>query len=171
MPWHTHTHTQNFRLLSVEPSLCFHSFAVAVQVKMHCGPEIYTTLRCPMGIVRLLENCAFNGEDYCGSGLCSSSGIRNTWKHKVSETASLSIFRRWEEVTYSVVRFEIFTAVTMKKAVFWELLRVTLVRTGISEEPSASHAHLVFLRSVRRLLVGLTLFLFPRFLSPWWWRC
>jgi hypothetical protein len=42
------------------------------------------------------------------------------------------------------------------------LCGVTLVRNDVSE--------LVFLRSMRRLLVSLTLFLVHRFLSPWWWR-
>jgi hypothetical protein len=37
------------------------------------------------------------------------------------------------------VRFEVFTAVIMKIGVFWDVLcRVTLVRTDVSEERSAS---------------------------------
>jgi hypothetical protein len=32
------------------------------------------------------------------------------------------------------VRFEVFTAVTMKNSVFWMLRRVALVRTNVSEE-------------------------------------
>jgi hypothetical protein len=36
------------------------------------------------------------------------------------------------------VRFEVFTAVTMKNGVFWDLGRVALVRTDVSEELSAS---------------------------------
>jgi hypothetical protein len=35
------------------------------------------------------------------------------------------------------VRFEVFTAVTMKNCVFWDV-GVALVRTDISDEPSAS---------------------------------
>jgi hypothetical protein len=42
----------------------------------------------------------------------------------------------------SNVRFAVFTTVTMKNTVFWDVSRVTLVRTDI-----------VFLRSLRRLLV------------------
>jgi hypothetical protein len=34
------------------------------------------------------------------------------------------------------------------------LRRVAIVRTDVSEEPGASFPHLVFLRSVRRLLVA-----------------
>jgi hypothetical protein len=36
------------------------------------------------------------------------------------------------------VRFEVFTAVTMKNGVFWKLQRVALVRTDVSEELRAS---------------------------------
>jgi hypothetical protein len=46
------------------------------------------------------------------------------------------------------VRFEVFTAVTGM------LRRVALVRTDVSEEPSASFITVKFLRSVRRLLVA-----------------
>jgi hypothetical protein len=66
------------------------------------------------------------------------------------------------------MRFEVFTAVTMKNASSGMLRRVTLVRTDVSEELSASifrmtrigelgtlavSSNFVFLRSVRRLLV------------------
>jgi hypothetical protein len=54
------------------------------------------------------------------------------------------------------VRFEVFTAVTMKKVSSGMLRRVALVRTDVSEEPGASFirvTHLVFLRSVHLLLV------------------
>jgi hypothetical protein len=37
-----------------------------------------------------------------------------------------------------VIRFEVFTAVTMNNAVFWMLRRVALVRTEVSEESSVS---------------------------------
>jgi hypothetical protein len=37
-----------------------------------------------------------------------------------------------------IVRFEVFTAVSMKNVVFWDLGRVALVRTDVSEELSAS---------------------------------
>jgi hypothetical protein len=66
------------------------------------------------------------------------------------------------------IRFEVFTAVTMKKTSSGMLRRVALVRTEVSEELSASfirvtrigelgttlrNVYLVFLRSLRRLLV------------------
>jgi hypothetical protein len=39
----------------------------------------------------------------------------------------------------NVVRFEVFTAVTMKNVVFWDVRRrVALVRTDVSEERIAS---------------------------------
>jgi hypothetical protein len=37
-----------------------------------------------------------------------------------------------------VRRFEVFTTVTMKNVVFWDVNRVALVRTDVSEERSAS---------------------------------
>jgi hypothetical protein len=37
-----------------------------------------------------------------------------------------------------LVRFEVFTAVTMKNSIFWDVTRVALVRTDVSEELSAS---------------------------------
>jgi hypothetical protein len=40
------------------------------------------------------------------------------------------------------MRFEVFTAVTMKNGVFWDLRRVGFVRTDVSEEPSASFIRL-----------------------------
>jgi hypothetical protein len=48
------------------------------------------------------------------------------------------------------------------------LRRVALVRTDVSEEFCVSIIR-VCLRSVRLLLIRLTLFLVHRFLSPWWW--
>jgi hypothetical protein len=36
------------------------------------------------------------------------------------------------------VRSEVFTAVTMKNGVFWDVNRVTLIRTDVKEELSAS---------------------------------
>jgi hypothetical protein len=36
------------------------------------------------------------------------------------------------------VRFEVFTAVTVKNVVFWDVRRVVLVRTDVSEERIAS---------------------------------
>jgi hypothetical protein len=38
----------------------------------------------------------------------------------------------------ALVRFEVFTAVTMKNGVFWDVTPCALVRTDVSEEPSAS---------------------------------
>jgi hypothetical protein len=46
------------------------------------------------------------------------------------------------------LRLEVFTAVTMKNGVFWDVTPVALVRTDVSEEHSA-----YFIRRVRRLLV------------------
>jgi hypothetical protein len=46
------------------------------------------------------------------------------------------------------VRFEVFTAVTMKNGVFWD---VVLVRTDVSEERSAS-----FIRATRIGELGIT---------------
>jgi hypothetical protein len=70
-------------------------------------------------------------------------------------------------------------AVTMKNGVFWDLRRVALVRTDVSEELSASFIRVTRTgelgttlavttknaRCVRRLLVTAT-FLVHRFLSP-----
>jgi hypothetical protein len=39
---------------------------------------------------------------------------------------------------YTYIRFEVFTAVTVKNGIFWELRRVALVRTDVSGELSAS---------------------------------
>jgi hypothetical protein len=36
------------------------------------------------------------------------------------------------------IKFEVFTAVTMKNIVFWDVNGVALVRIDVSEEPSAS---------------------------------
>jgi hypothetical protein len=52
----------------------------------------------------------------------------------------------------NLVRFEVFTAVTMKNCVFWMLGRVALVRTDVSEEFSAS-----FIRETRIGELGTTL--------------
>jgi hypothetical protein len=43
-----------------------------------------------------------------------------------------------EHVKIHHVRFEVFAAVTMKNCVFWDVTRVALVRTDVSEEPGAS---------------------------------
>jgi hypothetical protein len=69
----------------------------------------------------------------------------------------------------SFVRFEVFTAVTMKNAVFWDVTPCGSCKTDVSEELSASiqnttqntnyknteykRQYFVFLRSVCRLLV------------------
>jgi hypothetical protein len=53
---------------------------------------------------------------------------------------------------FSVVRFEVFTAVTMKNGVFWDVSRVALVRTDVSEELSAS-----FIKVTRISELGTTL--------------
>jgi hypothetical protein len=44
------------------------------------------------------------------------------------------------KVSYLYVRFEVFTAVTMKNVVFWDVCRrVVLVGTDVSEEHTASY--------------------------------
>jgi hypothetical protein len=53
-------------------------------------------------------------------------------------------------ITY--VRFEVFTAVTMKNGVFWNVTPVTFVRTDVSEELSPS-----FIRVTRIGELGTTL--------------
>jgi hypothetical protein len=67
------------------------------------------------------------------------------------------------------VRFEVFTSVTMKNGLFWMLRRVALVRTGDSEELSASIIRVTIGELGRTLAVTrnrrLT-FLVHRFLSP-----
>jgi hypothetical protein len=50
------------------------------------------------------------------------------------------------------VRFEVFTAVTMKNSVFWDITSCALVRIGVSEEFSAS-----FIRVTRIAELGKTL--------------
>jgi hypothetical protein len=50
------------------------------------------------------------------------------------------------------VRFEVFTAVTMKNGVFWDLTLVAFVRTDVSEEHSAS-----FIRVTKSGELGTTL--------------
>jgi hypothetical protein len=54
------------------------------------------------------------------------------------------------------IRFEVFTAVTMKNGVFWMLGCVSLVRTDVSEELSAS-----FIRVTRIGELGTTLAVIP----------
>jgi hypothetical protein len=58
------------------------------------------------------------------------------------------LFRNFVEV----VRFEVFTEVTMKNGVFWMLRLVALVTTDVSDEPSAS-----FIRVTRIAELGTTL--------------
>jgi hypothetical protein len=55
-------------------------------------------------------------------------------------------------ISSSVVRFEVFTAVTVKNGVFWDVTPVALLRTDVSEEPSAS-----FIRVTRIGELGTTL--------------
>jgi hypothetical protein len=43
-----------------------------------------------------------------------------------------------KKIKLRCVRFEVFTAVTMKNAVFWDVTPCTHVRTDVSMEPSAS---------------------------------
>jgi hypothetical protein len=42
----------------------------------------------------------------------------------------------WAKVVF--VRFEVFTAVTMKNGIFWDVTPAAFVRTDVSEELSAS---------------------------------
>jgi hypothetical protein len=64
----------------------------------------------------------------------------------------------WHDIPFGVeafllhLRFEVFTAVIMKNAVFWDARRVALVRTDVSEELSAS-----FIRVTRIDDLGTTL--------------
>jgi hypothetical protein len=57
-----------------------------------------------------------------------------------------------KENLYIIVRFEVFTAVTMKNGVFWDVTPCAFVRTDVSEEPSAS-----FIRVTRIGELGTTL--------------
>jgi hypothetical protein len=50
------------------------------------------------------------------------------------------------------IRFEVFTAMTMKNGVFWMLRRVALVRTDVSEEISASFIRMVIIGELGRRL-------------------
>jgi hypothetical protein len=85
------------------------------------------------------------------------------------------------ETRYLSVRYVVFTAVTMKNAVSGMLRHVAPIRTDVSEErsisiirvtrigelgttPTQAAKDIAFLRSVRRLLVRVTLFLVHRFL-------
>jgi hypothetical protein len=55
-------------------------------------------------------------------------------------------------ICYVDVRFEVFTAVTMKNGVFWDVTPCGSVRTDVSEEPGAS-----FIRVTRISELGTTL--------------
>jgi hypothetical protein len=75
------------------------------------------------------------------------------------------------------IKFDVFTAVTVKNDVLWMLRRVALVRTDVWEERSASIIRVtrigelgttvaVFLASVLQLLVTANAFLARQSLSP-----
>jgi hypothetical protein len=63
----------------------------------------------------------------------SSSGIQKSSSYFTGDTSLLQ-----RSTGYCYVRFEVFTAVTMKNDVFWDLRRVALIRTEVSKELSAS---------------------------------
>jgi hypothetical protein len=50
----------------------------------------------------------------------------------------LRIYKMYTSNIYQKVRFQVFPAVTMKNGVFWDVRRVALARTDVSEERSAS---------------------------------
>jgi hypothetical protein len=54
---------------------------------------------------------------------------RTNWFH-------LSLGLEWNQVHY--LRFEVFTAVTMKNGVFWDVTPCDSVNTDVSEEPSTA---------------------------------
>jgi hypothetical protein len=72
-------------------------------------------------------------------------------KHKwdIAQCANCQRYRH----TNVHVRLRVFTAVTMKNAVFWDVRPVVLVRTDISEERSASIIRVTRI-SYRDLFVG-----------------
>jgi hypothetical protein len=62
----------------------------------------------------------YNTKNYWISGLCPSSGLLNTTKHKVSVTRPVSV-HPLKRTNFHYVRFEVFTAVTIKNGVFWDV--------------------------------------------------
>jgi hypothetical protein len=70
--------------------------------------------------------------------------MKKYWHEQVVEGIGRDLF--------TVVRLEVFTAVTMKNGIFGILRRVALVRTDVSEEPGAS-----FIRVTRNGELGTTL--------------
>jgi hypothetical protein len=79
-----------------------------------------------------------------GRGMVEKGALREQVKEEKS--TKLWQFRK------SVVRFEVFTAVTMKNGVFWDVTPLALVRIDVSEELSA-----FFIRVTRIGELGTTL--------------
>jgi hypothetical protein len=74
-------------------------------------------------------------EDYYG--VCSSKTSDNFWKISLSEIFLYMTHLNNRNKVHSL-RFEVFTAVTMKNAVFWDVTPCSFVTTDVSEELSAS---------------------------------
>jgi hypothetical protein len=62
--------------------------------------------------------------------------INSCFTTTADDTAFLNVLRK--PLLLAFVRFEVFTAVTVKKGVFWDVRRVALLRTDVSEELNAS---------------------------------
>jgi hypothetical protein len=60
------------------------------------------------------------------------------------------IFQTW----IRIVRFDIFTVVTMKNGVFWDVTRMALVRTAVSEEFNASFIRVTRIGELGTACVG-----------------
>jgi hypothetical protein len=82
----------------------------------------------------------------------------------------------------TVARFEVFTAVTMKNALFWEVKArgshknrrfggtYRLHHQGEKNRRTRNYVYIVFLFSVLKLLVTANIVLSCWFLPPWLWR-
>jgi hypothetical protein len=101
---------------------------------------------------------------------------------------SRKILTHWGNLLFQTikqrVRFEVFTAVTMKNGVFWDDALCGSCKNqrfggiyhplhqGVKNRLTRNNTscNLVFLRSLRRLLVTASVVPIHRFLSPWWGR-
>jgi hypothetical protein len=63
-----------------------------------------------------------------------------TMKREREEWMVVRDTKMCEEKEFIILRFEVFAAVTMKNGVFWDVRRVALVRTDVSEELSSRRA-------------------------------